>query len=558
MSSFSDKIKSALAYIKNNWLRILTAPIVRCPGLFVCLATMMVTMPLVICFNFNIYEIRSIMANCILGITSETIVTTCAILAAYLLLRRWRRWASVVWLVIWFVICSANFLLDFIVWYVYNRNFNEDIASVLCATDTSEGFNFFTSYMTGELYRLMAIYAAIFAASYFVGKYAGKLCKRLFSGRRSVRVLRVVILSVIVAACILMCEIKSNRIKSLGIRSKVRTFCIIDTGHELETTNLPLVADSGAAPAKLVVVIGESHCRSHSSIYGYRLPTQPEQEKMVADSSLYVFQNAVAPALHTIACFERFIGLWNGEEDKKYYEQFTFLEAARRSGYKLYWLSNQSSKGVYDNPVVKMSEYCDVVHFCNDGMFGLASGNVDWKVYEPISQYVGETERQFFVVHLMGSHSAYKLRYPLDYAKFTPADHPGRTNKQSKNLSEYDNSIYYNDHVLSEIYSYFEDTDAVIVYFSDHAQDLYVTRPDFCGHSNDNDPKSKAEGEAVPLTIYLTKTYKQLHPESAKRIAAASQQTDSIFLTDLTYTLMDIMGTRFRDNDDVAKRSFLR
>lgn len=42
-----------------------------------------------------------------------------------------------------------------------------------------------------------------------------------------------------------------------------------------------------------------------------------------------------------------------------------------------------------------------------------------------------------------------------------------------------------------------------------------------------------------------------------RRIAAASRGEDPIYTTDIIYTFMDLMGTRFADNSDVAGRSIL-
>ena len=44
----------------------------------------------------------------------------------------------------------------------------------------------------------------------------------------------------------------------------------------------------------------------------------------------------------------------------------------------------------------------------------------------------------------------------------------------------------------------------------------------------------------------------------ARRIADASRSGVTVHTTDIIYTLMDIMGTRFTDNDDVADRSILK
>lgn len=61
----------------------------------------------------------------------------------------------------------------------------------------------------------------------------------------------------------------------------------------------------------------------------------------------------------------------------------------------------------------------------------------------------------------------------------------------------------------------------------------------------------------IPLTICLTEKYKERHPQTARRVADASRGDGPIYTTDIIYTLMDLMGSRFADNNDVAERTIL-
>lgn len=535
------------------WLRRLTAPVSRCPALFLCLFTLLALMPVVTGYNIA-KTIEDFLSDFLLQSLAEPIVGAWAISGIYLMLRSWRKWASAVWLVLCFIILWINFLTDIFIVSIYHAPLDDDIAAVLCATNLSEGYNFFRSYLLSTLPRII-IFSAIIPLSYLIGKYTGSFIRR--RTRKYETAARTATLAVVVAAwtgCFLPCN---EYVDSMRFTSKILTFVRIDNGHALVPVNPKLITEPEAAPTKFVVVIGESHCRTHSSLYGYNRQTQPEQERLAADSALYVFQGAVAPETYTVGCFKHFIGTWNGEKDRNWYEQFTFLEAARLSGYRLLWFSTQSRKGVYDNPVARIADFCDVTEYTNDGMNGLYSGSIDEELFPMIDRHFNSSSKEFIVLHTMGCHPEYKLRYPESFGRFKPSDYTERPENQRRIIAEYDNAVLYNDHILSEIYRRFADTDAVIVYFSDHAQDLFTASPDFFGHAILDNPVSLAAVREIPLTIYLTEKYKRRHPEMTRRIADASGGEDPIYTTDIIYTLMDLMGTRFAGNSDVAERSIL-
>jgi glucan phosphoethanolaminetransferase (alkaline phosphatase superfamily) len=63
----------------------------------------------------------------------------------------------------------------------------------------------------------------------------------------------------------------------------------------------------------------------------------------------------------------------------------------------------------------------------------------------------------------MGSHSDYVNRYNKQTALFNPA----------KNVvEEYDNTIYYTDYVVSRIFDHFKGKKLLLVYLSDHGENI--------------------------------------------------------------------------------------
>ena len=76
------------------------------------------------------------------------------------------------------------------------------------------------------------------------------------------------------------------------------------------------------------------------------------------------------------------------------------------------------------------------------------------------------TNKNLIFIHLMGSHTDYKDRYPAKYNYF---------NGDGTNVDTYNNSILYNDYVLSQIYDISKNFPNFkgMIYLSDHGDDAY-------------------------------------------------------------------------------------
>ena len=140
----------------------------------------------------------------------------------------------------------------------------------------------------------------------------------------------------------------------------------------------------------------------------------------------------------------------------------------------------------------------------------------------------------------MGSHSSFKSRYPQSFSKFTENDYMHYKEHQREKLAAYDNSILYNDSVVYEIMSLFKDKEAVVLYFSDHAIDVYESSDDYISHAKIDNPVSVEAGKRIPFMIYTSSLYRQNFDGMIERIESA---VDKPYCTeDLIYTIMDIIA----------------
>ena len=124
---------------------------------------------------------------------------------------------------------------------------------------------------------------------------------------------------------------------------------------------------------------------------------------------------------------------------------------------------------------------------------------------------------------------------------------------QRQTLAEYDNSILYNDYIVSELMNLYAAKEAIVFYFSDHGLDVFNSQSDYVGHARHNVPKSAESGLQIPFMVYLTPAYRQAFPEMSKRV---EQAVNKPFCTqNMICTIMDVIGVEFKNNNAVQQHS---
>ncbi|MCM1004777.1 MAG: phosphoethanolamine transferase [Prevotella sp.] len=550
--SVKQKIVRCVASLKENWLNALTDVYVRTPGLMLLLVTMQFCVPAIKYVFLRSPEISesSFAASCILS--ANSIVLAWTALTIYNLLKKINNAIGKIWLILTLLIFFFNWLVDFALLTIYNQEFSSDIAGALVVTDFDESSNFLSSYLNLELLAIMSAYFALFAVMYFMGDIAmGKYLKRLITKRL---MWRYILLS-FTALCWIYClAYPKSQLTDTGLPGKISTFAGVDLGHPIVPQHPKLIFNTDDAPSNIVLIIGESHSSSHSSLYGYYKPTEPRLAELANDSLLYVFASATSPALHTMESLQQMIGTYAGEPERKWYDCVTFLEVANIAGYKTLWLSNQAAIGFHDNPISEMAKFCDIQEFTDTGM--RISSEYDEDLLPLIKKHMNDKQKALTILHLQGSHVDYAHRSPEAFKHFKPRDYNLPSERQRKVIAEYDNSLLYNDYVVDKIINEYSDKDAIVIYLSDHGQDLFQSTTNFFGHGKTDDKMSMKVASEVPFLVYLSPEFKAKHKEITARIAGATSR--HVLLTDLIYTLMDVMSVSFETNQDVNSRSFFR
>jgi heptose-I-phosphate ethanolaminephosphotransferase len=118
---------------------------------------------------------------------------------------------------------------------------------------------------------------------------------------------------------------------------------------------------------------------------------------------------------------------------------------------------------------------------------------------------------------------------------------PELTDKQKRILSDYDNSLLYNDSILFAITQRFMDKDAVVIYVPDHGEEIFDGKPYMYGrmHGANIDYRLARNEMEIPFWIWGSPKYRENHPYGWQAIQAAK---DLPMMTDALPHLLLYLG----------------
>lgn len=441
--------------------------------------------------------------------------------------------------------CIVYFIVTLFCVNKFKRTWSLDFVAAIYGTNLNETSEFFHTFVDiNYILHLLLCAAAICVVTILAKKI------HLHKNIKYIGLFFVIV-------CLLLCVRNYNFFKNETIIGHTGMMFNIDHLEDLHDylTSPQLVAVDSEKPQNIVLIIGESFTRVHSSLYGYDKPTSPCLAQLRDSARLYLYDRISSPKTCTVLSFKEFMSTWSPDMGDEWYRGVTIPEIAKLCGYHSYWISNQSKKGMWDNVVGLYADLCDKELFVGNRFSGVHRSTYDEEVLPLLRKVIGGGTRSFYFVHLMGSHSAFRSRYPEDRNYFKASDYKNYPAKQREKRAAYDNSVLYNDSVVYEIMRSFDREEAIVVYFSDHALDVYQSSDDYCAHANLDDSKSKAAGEAIPFMIYVTDRYKAKFPD---KVAHIKQTLHKKYSTgNLIYTVMDIIGVEFAQNRSSAKLSLL-
>ena len=291
----------------------------------------------------------------------------------------------------------------------------------------------------------------------------------------------------------------------------------------------------------IVFILGESTNRDRMHLYGYGLDNTPNLDALQARGELAVFRDVISPHATTVSVIRELFTFHDAEAKGEWYQYNNLIDVMNAAGYKTYWLSNQESSGIWGNAAQLFAKRSQVRSFTHLRESHEDSGAYDEELFPMLEKAQQEAgPKNFYVLHLMGGHSLYYMRFPYIFSRFSAQDITGDyTEEQRTEIAQYANALFYNDYIVSGIIDHFRDQDAIVIYLPDHGETVYDNGRNFAGHVEENPSHYMLE---VPLIMWASPAYKAHHPE----IWSAVQATvDRPYMTDdMIHTILQIAGIK--------------
>lgn len=316
---------------------------------------------------------------------------------------------------------------------------------------------------------------------------------------------------------------------------------VTETEKRLQNLIVSPIGKPYDKPSTIMMVIGESSSRDYMSAFTkMEHDTTPWMRKMAEDENhTIIFPHAYSCAMHTVQSLEKALTEYNQYNGRRFYDSCSIIDIAHKLGYYVHWYSNQGHLGANETPITLVANTSEVAKWTKQD---LGKVQYDQALLDFLDE-IDPSKNNFVVLHLKGSHFNYLSRYPREFTLW------GEPGVQDYFLN-YENSLYYTDTVLEQIYRYAHNNLNLqaMVYFSDHA-----AIPD-----DHRSPNFKGFGYTrIPLFVTLSDEYLACHHD---RFVALKMNSERYWTNDLLYELMcgifDVKSNHFDETASLASLSY--
>lgn len=300
--------------------------------------------------------------------------------------------------------------------------------------------------------------------------------------------------------------------------------------------------------SNIVLMIGESYIKRHAQIYGYDKPTTPRMAAEMEKGNLVPIADAVTAYTLTSNVLKEMLSMHSVDQDGSWSSVPMMPQLFRLAKYRVCLLSNQytrfnseiwnSTGGFFlNNPKVEKVLF----DYHNERKYRYDEGLLQ----ELDTQLKKQTERNLFLFHVRGQHVSFEFGYPENRQCFTWKDYAQRKNltrEQKQSIADYDNCTLYQDSIMGALISRFKDKDMVLVFVSDHGENVYDDGKTL-GRVHNDYSRAMLESEyQVPMWIWFSDKYRAKRPDMVEKIKQAANrpfETD-----DIPHLLLELAGIR--------------
>ncbi len=464
----------------------------------------------------------------------------------------------------WVVVLTGLFLILIAVsplaFISYKLSFGTPMAKealfAIFQSNSSEGIEFVSDFISLKAIAVFLVSVALILSIIWWHKNS-QIKKPNFSAWLSL------LLSMVIIASIYAFEAKLPKLIETSLReykAELDQFKKLQEKRKISSEQIRAVKNQ--KDETYVVILGESLNKHHMQIYGYPRNTTPRLQSMLDSDELHKFQNTYSNHTHTMPVLS--LALTEAAQDKKknYYESASIVEVFNAAGFETAWLTNQNLLGAWDNLVSIVANQSNKVVGINSSIGRTTKGQrFDGDLLQPFAKELkrGQGKNKLIFVHLMGNHGSYCSRFPDDFNTYKGAldiSVFGKNISENKALEGtvncYDNSVLYNDYVVSSMIDLVKQQDGVssVFYIADHADDV-LSR---LGHNSANFTDSMTQ---IPFLAWFSQEYKQRYPEKVKQLTEAQ---NTLFPNDRLYDTIigwsDIGTHLYRSEFDLTNERY--
>ena len=288
-------------------------------------------------------------------------------------------------------------------------------------------------------------------------------------------------------------------------------------------------------PALYVLVIGETARFDNFGINGYKRNTTPN---LSCETNLISYDSAFSQANLTSFSVPLILTRATAANSEIAYCEKSLPEAFQEACYRASFITKQMPSGL----IQRIMSACDDSYFYAKGID--VADNYDEEMIGKMAE-MKKDSLQFFVLHSLGCHFRYELRYPASFAHFQPTfGHSfsySMISEENKDLliNAYDNAILYTDYFLSEIIHYLDSLNipSVMLYMSDHGESFWDDERKLSLHGS---YKISEYEYHVPLLVWYSDEYKTRYPEKVQ--AMWKNKTTPVSSDVVFYSMLDLAG----------------
>lgn len=342
---------------------------------------------------------------------------------------------------------------------IFNSLPSKEVIFTILDSNSSESLSFIYSYLN---FSIISILLVCVAGIFFHKKL------QFFKAPHKVKIF-VPVIFLLISPIVFN---KKNNLKStFGFIYHVQDYQSEITKLNLLIQNPKVITtkpfENHATPEKVFIVIGESLSKHHMSLYGYNRNTNP----LLSKEKLVLFKNAISPNAFTNESIKKILSFSSHQNPDGIFEMGDIIDISRSARFETVWISNQSVFGSNDSSSAYFAKKSDKRYYT------FKQYGHDEQVISLINKAIKPNVRQVFFIHLIGSHFIYSDRYPIEFTHFK--------NSPNKDTDSYDNSVLYNDYVVSDILKTVKALrKSAFVYLADHGEEVYEFRK-FRGHAEE-------------------------------------------------------------------------